>query len=169
MATIETRKRQIESAFKNYQSIFDPSAKIEIKGGVGEKTNIIFVPNIVDHDNPCGGLPLKEGVGYLSIKEDLDDQGKVLGYLYRFTSDEYTYIADKKQANSDWDGFFNFHYQKDANREDDKHRDPHISFLHSSIGYISRAISLEEFLSFVERTFFINGARKNSLPWHSHF
>ena len=166
MATIETRKRQIESVFTSHKSILDSSARIEFKKGTGKNVNVVFIPRPIDFDNPREGLPLRDGVGYLSIKEELDNEGKVMGYLYRFTSDDFEYIAAKKSsgADNDWLGFFNFHYQKDR-----QHDEPHVSFLHSSMRYISREIDLNEFLNFIERTFFTNGSRNNSSPWHSRF
>lgn len=166
MATIETRKRQIVNAFTSHPSILDRSIRINIKRGIGEDVNIVYVPNRVNYDNPREGLPLKDGAGYVSIREELDGNGGRLGYLYRFTSDDFEYIACKKKSNAkdDWSGFFNFHYQKDK-----QHDGPHVSFLHSGIRYISQEIDLNEFLNFIERTFFVNGSKNNALPWHSRF
>lgn len=167
MATIETRKTQIKTTFRNHQVILDWPVSIEPIESRGKNVSVIYVPRPRDFniDNPSAGVPLKEGVGFLSLKEEVDNEGNVLGYLYRFTSDEYTYIADKKNHGvDDWIGFFNFHYQNDR-----QHDEPHVSFLHSGIRYISRKIDLNEFLDFIERTFFVSGSRKNSLPWHSHF
>ena len=167
MATIETRKTQIKNVFKNYQEIFDQSVSINPIDSHGEKDSVIYVPKLVNHDNPSEGVPLKDRVGFLSLREEVDSNGNVLGYLYRFTSDEYIYIAEKKNHRADdWmkEGFFNFHYQKDR-----QHDMPHVSFLHSSIKYISREIDLNDFLDFIKRTFFVNGSRNNSLPWHSRF
>lgn len=166
MATIETRKTQIKAVFRNHRTILDSSVGIKPIDSRGKTYNLIYVPKRVDHGDPRQGLALKEGVGYLSITEEVNSRGERIGYVYRFTSDEYTYIADKKSGGGDWmpDNFFNFHYQKDKN-----HDWPHVSFLHPSIRYISRDITLDDFLNFVENTFFVNGNRKSSLPWHSHF
>lgn len=167
MATIETRKTQIKDTFRSHRAILDESASIKPIDSRGKTVSLIYVPRDVNLNNPSEGVPLKEGVGFLSLREEVDNNGNVLGYLYRFTSDEYIYIAEKKNYGvDDWmkEGFFNFHYQKDQ-----QHDGPHVSFLHSSIRYISREIDLNEFLDFIERTFFVNGSRNNSLPWHSRF
>jgi hypothetical protein len=167
MATIETRKRQIENDFREHKTLFDfPLTQVEMRSTPGKNVSVIYVPRDISLNNPNEGLPLKDGIGFLSVKEEVDNNGNRIGYLYRFTSDEYTYIAAKKDScQSDlMEYFFNFHYQKDP-----RHEGPHISFLHPSIPYISRDISLSEFLGFLKRTFFIDGLRKNSLPWHSHF
>ena len=138
----------------------------------GFSTGLIFVPNCVSINDPAAGIPLKDGVGFLSLREEVDSSGKRLGYLYRFTSDEYIYLADKRSSSAgDWmkDGFFNFHYQNDPPLGSGSHDEPHISFLHGGIRYISRDIGLDEFLEFIEKTFFVDGARKQSLPWNSRF
>ena len=166
MATIETRKKEIKSTFKSHRAILNQSVSIKPLDSRGKTVSLIYVPRDVDLNNPSEGVPLKEGVGFLSLREEVDNNGHVLGYLYRFTSNEYIYIAQKKNRVDDWmkEGFFNFHYQKDQ-----QHDGPHVSFLHSGIRYISREIDLNGFLDFIERTFFVNGSRKNSLPWHSRF
>ena len=94
MATIESRKIKIKTTLKSHESIFDiPANNIKLTDTRGFSTGLIFVPNCVSINDPAAGIPLKDGVGFLSLREEVDSSGKRLGYLYRFTSDEYIYLG----------------------------------------------------------------------------
>lgn len=159
--TIEKRKTQIKIILDQYKNLFFKDHLSSPR--VANK--IIYFPDQVPLDQPSGE-PLKDGVGFLSIKEEIqEDIDRPISYIYRFTTNEFDYIAAKKSCSETWQGFFNFHYQKD-----DGHQSPHVSFLHSAIRYLSRDITLEEFLMFIKETFFrSDGLRKQGKPWDSTF
>ncbi len=157
--SVSKRVQYIKDTIKSYKDIFEyPEVSLN---SVKTSNNSIYFPREVDFDK-AEGAELKGGVGFLSVFEDYDETNKkVKGYIYRFSSDEYTYLVEHKKSKECVDTYFNFHYQ-----DDDKH-EPHVSFLHNSIRYNSANIQLDEFLDFVKRTFM--GPRKgmNYRVWHS--
>ncbi len=169
--TIENRIAEVRRSFYEFRDLFCKQAYLSTKDIPFKKVKeslpaSLYVPDYgIGDDNPRGGIALEDGVGFLTIFENIDAEGKVSAYIYRFSSDEFTYTAEKKSTRERSDNiFFKFHYQNDEVHE------PHVSFLHSGIRYLSREIDIRTFLDFIRRTFYIeDGSRNPALPWDSRF
>ncbi len=114
------------------------------------------------------GLPLKDGVGYISIQETF--KGGVVSYVYRFATCEYECLFSRVYKDVSEPRNFSFHYDKDENN---KPHPPHITVVLRSLRYPSEEITLEGFLEFIRETFFTmsqgNLCRKQGNIWDSRF
>lgn len=159
--TIQRRITQIKTVLRQYSRLFvdleNDLRSMKIAG------NILIFPKTITYRQPEGAR-LRHNIGYLYLSETYSPETDTVdSYIYRFCSDEYTYIAASKQDNDMADDmFFNFHYQNDQRHE------PHVSFLHNNLRYISESIKLGQFLDFVDKTFFMaDGSRLDYKPWDS--
>ena len=98
------------------------------------------------------------GVGFITLEETVHQETGILSYTYRFISDDYLYTTSRVSNNeSDKHKVFSFHYDF---YENNTPHEPHVTVCHPTMRYISRQITLEQFLSFVKDSFFYYEADK---------
>ncbi len=162
------RKTKIKILIQEYKDIFEPTVNERIDDLIKEDLPAIYLP-YTPMNSVKEGLPLRDGVGFITIEEIFKNEC-VVEYIYRFTSTEYNYLFSRKAFESMSNGDYSFHYDK---VENDIPHPPHITSIFPSIRWISKAISLEDFLSFIRTTFFKieNGKyiRKTGNLWDSRF
>lgn len=123
----------------------------------GEKTIYLPESNLKGENS----INLVCGVGSITIQETVDKNDTVIGYIYRFFSNEYicdTYRISEIASTSlekDEQKIFSFHYDRTV---DNIPHPPHVTVGHPTIRYISKEIKIQEFLDFIKDTFFSYGA-----------
>jgi len=127
-----------------FKHLFKNPEKIEVK----KSNESIFVPD----EGLTRTVPLKDGVGAISICEKIKNDNVVF-YIYRFESHQYNCLTGKinSEETSECENFY-FHYDK---CENDEPHPPHLTVIYPDIRYISKHISLEDFLLQIQNTFFI--------------
>lgn len=149
-ATIKITFRKFREIFENWDNDYPP-----IKKSAGQDNGqVVYIPDdgVEIYNNSLCGLKLKDGVGFITIRQTVDKSGEPIAYVYRFVSSEYEYLICKRNvANCDNQGNFYFHFDK---CEDDKPHKPHISVMRPPFRYISSRIELKEFLEFIRDNFY---------------
>ena len=146
-AKIKIAFREFKDIFENWHQNYPPSKK----SGDGR---ILYIPNekVEVHSNSLDGLKLKDGVGFITIQQTLDREGRPIAYTYRFVSSEYEYlVCNRSVVNCDNQGNFYFHFDR---CENDRPHKPHVSVMSPPFRYISSCIELKEFLEFVRNNFY---------------
>lgn len=141
------REAEIETELKNFSHIFERDAlKIYRKKRIG---NNLYWPYIAM--DQVGGLPLKDGVGFISIQEKINNNQRI-SYTYKFSSLEYKILTSRNNViECSPISPLIFHYDKEENDKPDK---PHLSVVYPSIRYLTGDISLKDFLLSLEKYFF---------------
>lgn len=146
-AKLKIAFREFKDIFENWHHNYPPSKK----SGDGR---VLYIPDekVEVHSNSPGGLELKDGVGFITIQQTIDGEGKPVAYAYRFVSSEYEYLVCKRNVvNCDNQGNFYFHFDS---CENDKPHKPHVSVMSPSFRYISSYIELKEFFEFIRDNFY---------------
>jgi hypothetical protein len=145
------RETQIKILYNKYSHLFGcPINSIAIK----KEKNLIHSP--FSGRSYMDGIPLKDGVGFITISE-LYESDEVKSYTYRFFSKEYKCITICTSDNSRDKQAFEFHYDK---VKDDIPHKPHLSIIYTDIRYLTEKITLEQFLMFIQETFFVRDEGK---------
>lgn len=158
---MSSRVGQINSLLNNYGHLFKHSNFRDI---IHANNNVIYAP-YVPRDQPEMGIELKYGVGFVSIFEKIKES-KPIDYTYKFFTREYECVTYRKTPEGDKNTCsYCFHYDK---CENDIPHEPHVTVMYSDIRFHSRELSLENFLCFIQETFFKrDGTRKEGSIWHS--
>lgn len=167
------REAQIKDLIKKeFRDIFETEVLANLdrlikKIPLSEKGLEIRLPD-VPPGVPDSGLPLEDGVGYISIQETF--RGEVVSYVYRFATHEYECLFSGVNKGIFGPEDFCFHYDKDENN---KPHSPHITVVLRSLRYPSKEIKLKEFLEFIRGTFFTMSqgklCRKQGNIWDGRF
>lgn len=145
------RKAQITEIFREFSDMFDngtPSIKLS------PDEQDVYVPHPISPDAHDYGTRLKEDAGYIALQEKINKSGDRISYVYRYFSPEYECLTYKGgSGGGDHCDVFNFHYD---GYEDNIPHEPHINVLFPSIRYMSKKITLKDFLIFIREHFFEN-------------
>jgi len=153
MANVEANIKKVfkdfKDIFENWDGNYPPMKKL-----VGKDSRImVYIPKKTSISDSSGldGINLKNGVGVIAIRQELDKSGTTISYTYKFISSEYEHLICKKKCQDNTVVDFYFHFDK---CEEDKPHEPHITVINPSIRYISRDIKLDEFLEFIRCHFY---------------
>ncbi len=142
------REAQIKGILSDFNHLFIENINsIPVK----RMNNKFFCPYHVNIKAEDEGIILKDKVGYITIAELFEDN-QVKSYTYRFISGHYKLITictdDNKESDPDK---FRFYYDK---LENDKPHKPHFTVIYPDIRYMTNEIKLNEFLSFIQESFY---------------
>jgi hypothetical protein len=152
-----TREAQLRSKItSDFGDLFEEKSKglfPKIFSGKSGEKNILFPESDI---NATKYITLVEGVGGITIEETVDSENNVLRYTYRFLSGDYMYSTTRiSNYETKENEIFSFHY--DFYKNNHPH-EPHLSVCYPTIRYISKKITIDEFLLFIRDTFFDYGA-----------
>jgi hypothetical protein len=135
-----------------YSDLFESNTLSTLKIKQDTTGEQIWAPEPLPIDDVSGGIPLRDGVGFIRIQERFKNGG-VVSYIYKFTSNEYIFTTERTGASQlrDECRIFDFHYDKEEN---DMPHGPHVNVVFPSLRHMSTQIKLEDFLSFVRDHFF---------------
>jgi len=131
---------------------------------------VFFCPREVPRNDICG-LEIKDGKGFISIKEVYLYKNRVelekIEHVYKYITNEYIYTCKCESGNQSVSIPYNFHYDTDLQypqSNDMKHPIHHLSVLHSHPRFSTGEMQLELFLEVVQSLCFDDSLKPFNLP-----